>query len=108
MEFPSPYGDVVLKLKLSRVDIPSELLVSVPLRGCGFEIHDQPPLYRVLHQFPSPYGDVVLKFEEYKDGILVNRIVSVPLRGCGFEIKNDENNAFWNNVSFRPLTGMWF
>ena len=37
------------------------IFVSVPLRGCGFEIRK---LIRVLllnFVFPSPYGDVVLK-----------------------------------------------
>ena len=36
--------------------------VSVPLRGCLFEIIDGDGYIVVDHKFPSPYGDVCLKF----------------------------------------------
>ena len=37
-EFPSPCGDVVLKSLTYWVKNEEEKKVSVPLRGCGFEI----------------------------------------------------------------------
>ena len=60
--FPSPCGDVFLKFN----DVPMKgviiMTVSVPLRGCGFEIY---------------HG---------KDEASLHEPVSVPLRGCGFEM----------------------
>ena len=82
--FPSPCGDVVLKspTAVQSSDIGS---VSVPLRGCGFEMSALPmPLADTL-QFPSPCGDMVLKIE-YNTLYEVIAIVSVPLWGYGFEI----------------------
>ena len=61
--FPSPCGDVVLKYRTLRTYRRVHHEVSVPLRGCGFEI--LPP--SCLEQYASTS-------------------VSVPLRGCGFEI----------------------
>ena len=58
--FPSPCGDVVLKSnELMRKR--SILTVSVPLRGCGFEIKDGFMINEFRGKFPSPCGDVVLK-----------------------------------------------
>ena len=60
--FPSPCGDVVLKSWMSYWAILEEFIVSVPLRGCGFEISFARSLYRsCFASFPSPCGDVVLK-----------------------------------------------
>ena len=104
---PSPYGDVFLRnqilmfhMKQGGVSVPlrgcgfeignwtdEELngtCVSVPLRGCIFEIMTLPTEYLKFKQFPSPCGDVVLKLRSY-----ANRNVSIS--DC-----------------FRPLTGMWF
>ena len=36
--FPSPCGDVVLKLNVMVRDVEDIMIVSVPLRGCGFKI----------------------------------------------------------------------
>ena len=36
--------------------------VSVPLRGYGFEIADEIKVWELLWEFPSPCGDMVLKF----------------------------------------------
>ena len=40
-------------------------IVSVPLRGCGFEIKDGFMINEFRGKFPSPCGDVVLKFPLY-------------------------------------------
>ena len=103
--FPSPCGDVVLKLP-TRLAMRSPLPVSVPLRGCGFEILEiknanifiipnvSVPLrgcgfeiigtyyHNVIKydMFPSPCGDVVLKFNQTLS-TRTHNIVSVPLRG---------------------------
>ena len=61
------------------------LRVSVPLRGCGFEIND-------INQVSALEGE----------------IVSVPLRGCGFEIYALYYGVKRIQNSFRPLAGMWF
>ena len=62
-------------------------MVSVPLRGCGFEILMQSFVEEVNENlFPSPCGDVVLKFCVCSGECTGRRGVSVPLRGCGFEI----------------------
>ena len=62
--------------------------VSVPLRGCGFEMICLAELMaRMPKGFPSPCGDVVLKWDiSTRDGN-ITKIVSVPLRGCGFEMR---------------------
>ena len=60
--FPSPYGDMVLKLRKPQ-----------RIRG------GQP-------RFPSPYGDMVLKFLNKRILFIFLQSVSVPLRGYGFEI----------------------
>ena len=60
--FPSPCGDVVLKLLGIHEAGDSVRLVSVPLRGCGFEIGQAVFIFSGLAMlFPSPCGDVVLK-----------------------------------------------
>ena len=104
---PSPYGDVFLRnqilmfhMKQGGVSVPlrgcgfeisptsDETLkrefVSVPLRGCGFEIGIRGAPSSDIQVFPSPYGDVVLKF------------LLFSLRAGYF------------STSFRPLAGMWF
>ena len=60
-------------------------MVSVPLRGYGFEIKNDLPEYYKSTVFPSPYGDMVLKYP-CRMTCLVYSLVSVPLRGYGFEI----------------------
>ena len=111
----------------------SFLMVSVPLRGYGFEIwHAAVVSCRSEIKFPSPCGDMVLKFhfndvkgcffccfrplagiwfwnggwfrEDFQNGTLV----SVPLRGYGFEIMKFAVKNIKNAVCFRPLTGIWF
>ena len=56
--------------------------VSVPLRGCGFEIKQMQWSAR-------------------------GKIVSVPLRGCGFEIALCQILDH-RDEGFRPLAGVWF
>ena len=58
--FPSPCGDVVLKCAGAGAGQESASSVSVPLRGCGFEM---PEAFTDDYEekFPSPCGDVVLK-----------------------------------------------
>ena len=58
---PSPCGDVVLKLVVSWFYLIGGIIVSVPLRGCGFEIRKEAKNAAKLLEFPSPCGDVVLK-----------------------------------------------
>ena len=63
-------------------------LVSVPLRGCLFEIRSLKKFSRTgLLTFPSPYGDVCLKKHATKAYMILSGAVSVPLRGCLFEIE---------------------
>ena len=109
-------------------------VVSVPLRGCGFEIFVVLKKGWSLCSFPSPYGDVVLKwykifwrtagssgrfrplagmwFWNYFVWVVIvdlSREVSVPLRGCGFEISRSNSTSGWEvGGGFRPLAGMWF
>ena len=60
--FPSPCGDVVLKFA-RKIRVRTRIVVSVPLRGCGFEIVCIGLRGNTVRsQFPSPCGDVVLKF----------------------------------------------
>ena len=75
-------------LKLHGVDgIGVLYYVSVPLRGCGFEIMRRDSIFtHYTYSFPSPCGDVVLKYFREEEPIQEEDIVSVPLRGCGFEI----------------------
>ena len=88
-KFPSPYGEEVLKGQRMSAIAPIETLkVSVPLRGRGFERRTRLSMAGQRQtRFPSPYGEEVLKachtlVELLKDEIV---IVSVPLRGRGFE-----------------------
>ena len=62
-QFPSPCGDMVLKLSVEMRNSDHQEDVSVPLRGYGFEI-----------------TEVAILLDD-----AVNK-VSVPLRGYGFEI----------------------
>ena len=58
--FPSPYGDMVLKFCF--LSMPEYIaLVSVPLRGYGFEMGSAKEFGTGRVVFPSPYGDMVLK-----------------------------------------------
>ena len=66
LTFPSPYGDIFLKLKGDFAKQNAQWL------------------------FPSPYGDIFLKLQN--KGFTINEIindVSVPLRGYFFEINHD-------------------
>ena len=80
--FPSPCGDVVLKLDLTDETLERIKEVSVPLRGCGFKI-------------------VRLKPAD------LSQNVSVPLRGCGFKMRQPLR-IIADICGFRPLAGMWF
>ena len=74
--------EIMVKIILNAA---SRLIVSVPLRGCGFEMIEIVKSYGEYEKFPSPCGDVVLKFiMPFLTSFISN--VSVPLRGCGFEI----------------------
>ena len=65
--------------------------VSVPLRGFGFEMFAKSRAFSLSGlSFPSPCGDVVLKSVVY-GAVADSRSVSVPLRGCGFEILASES-----------------
>ena len=82
--FPSPCGDMVLKYDTIKKIVLDLVEVSVPLRGCGFEIiNGEHKEKEVNAMFPSPCGDVVLKFR--------NELA---------------DNTF--SYSFRPLAGIWF
>ena len=81
--------------------------VSVPLRGCGFEIIRNPRTNRLVYMFPSPCGDMVLKFN-------VSAVVDAGLSEfpspCGdMVLKLSWLITFitWL-TSFRPLAGIWF
>ena len=132
--FPSPCGDVVLKFHRFGFVQPSRSIVSVPLRGCGFEIQYREVCIEYRRKrFPSPCGDVVLKCLYCRAHFPWSDTVSVPLRGCGFEIlardvladakllvfpspcgdvvlKSVATFGFSvaSSQSFRPLAGMWF
>ena len=80
---PSPYGDVFLRNQILMFHM-KQGGVSVPLRGCGFEI--------------------LAKTLEITD----REKVSVPLRGCGFEIVLKLIEVNGDLFCFRPLAGMWF
>ena len=84
--FPSPYGDIFLKLYHV---------------GCGVAV-------TVTTGFPSPYGDIFLKYPDVKYGDWKRCAVSVPLRGYFFEISSKEVYQAYKNLSFRPLTGIFF
>ena len=58
--FPSPCGDMVLKFKEQYQTI-QQARVSVPLRGYGFEIMGWYIIRKDRKMFPSPCGDMVLK-----------------------------------------------
>ena len=53
---------MVLKLSKFLWPIIQKVLVSVPLRGYGFEIMKKLMNEEIVAAFPSPYGDMVLKF----------------------------------------------
>ena len=83
MSFPSPCGDMVLKL-LNPTSLERTFSqVSVPLRGYGFEIM---------------FGMVVMSLP----------MVSVPLRGYGFEMITWTTDSTLWTTCFRPLAGIWF
>ena len=60
-------------------------LVSVPLRGYGFEIGglSRSDCYSHRQEFPSPYGDMVLKSLRW-DALLCLAQYAVLRRGCIF------------------------
>ena len=129
--FPSPYGDVCLKCCVgiagthgiaqgfrpltgmfvwNRQRAPITMSrsggwVSVPLRGCLFEMNKMMcQCFSALQQFPSPYGDVCLKLwmcSVYLSHTLCFR----PL--TGMFVWNLENCIQDEIESFRPLTGMF-
>ena len=67
--FPSPCGDVVLKFEFEADGRMRIGMVSVPLRGCGFEIIFMNSISDAFRLFPSPCGDVVLKlFIGFRNG----------------------------------------
>ena len=80
--------------------------VSVPLRGCLFEIRCATTEESVRKMFPSPYGDVCLKYEVLLELPKDGSNVSVPLRGCLFEMKTGRVEGTAAH-GFRPLTGMF-
>ena len=85
--FPSPYGDIFLKLTPFCAERKSQQ-VSVPLRGYFFEM-EEPQMANLFNvkPFPSPYGDIFLKCDRLSMWRDVARLaVSVPLRGYFFEI----------------------
>ena len=84
MKFPSPCGDMVLKSRELLCSI-ERMLVSVPLRGYGFEIDILVADYNMSGTFPSPCGDMVLKL--WSKQIIMPRPVA---------------------IRFRPLAGIWF
>ena len=56
---PSPYGDVFLRNQILMFHM-KQGGVSVPLRGCGFEISNVVRGIAKAYLFPSPCGDDVL------------------------------------------------
>ena len=105
--FPSPYGDMVLKYLLRRSDPKENLIVSVPLRGYGFEIVFSLGLNKE-EKVSVPlrgYGFEITYLCMY---VFLDCAVSVPLRGYGFEIYglNIAQEVSFNG--FRPLAGIWF
>ena len=75
---------MVLKFSEVAAYVEAQMLVSVPLRGYGFEIG------RSL------------------SGCWVRINVSVPLRGYGFEIFTMSAVKLSIVDGFRPLAGIWF
>ena len=84
-------------------------IVSVPLRGYGFEMTPNKQIQETRQQFPSPYGDMVLKYCGKIAVSSIVRVVSVPLRGYGFEIFFEKivKGADFGTVSV-PLRGYGF
>ena len=86
--FPSPCGDLVMKLSkdFELASTKIDILVSVPLRGFGYET------IRLLLA-----------------GAITPLLVSVPLRGFGYEtvwVQVTSGNPE-DVTSFRPLAGIW-
>ena len=82
--------------------------VSVPLRGCVFEITKKIEDLQKAVLFPSPCGDVFLKLIDDGKNPFWNLIVSVPLRGCVFEIDNFEKHRTSIAEVSVPLRGCVF
>ena len=104
-QFPSPYGDVVLKLLRTPYAERRTQLVSVPLRGCSFEIARELYVCESIFNVSVPLRGCsfeIMQQQHQKQGILK---VSVPLRGCSFEIMVlAERRLVY--MRFRPLAGM--
>ena len=103
----SPCGDVFLRNQILMFHM-KQGGVSVPLRGCGFEMRGVTGVPSIgKREFPSPCGDVVLKCCRSPRSSEELTIVSVPLRGCGFEMRK-LLCIYKIFARFRPLAGMWF
>ena len=109
------------------------MVVSVPLRGYGFEIRLKGGLYRRIYQVSVPlrgYGFEILPAVARRSGVVrvsvplrgygfeivvllfwlmtSGKVVSVPLRGYGFEIISELEHVYCVKNCFRPLAGIWF
>ena len=78
-------------------------LVSVPVRGNGFESLSSIISLVECEEFPSPLGVMDLKEVETREsGTFLNKEVSVPVRGNGFERVMVWQGCKAGNLRFRP------
>ena len=86
MLFPSPCGDMVLKF-LKEETIPWRfVIVSVPLRGYGFEMARWYKRTLPIHIVSVPLRGYGFEIQVNVSVTYAYHMVSVPLRGYGFEI----------------------
>ena len=89
-EFPSPYGEEVLKVHtfVAGTGVGKSALFPSPYGEEVLKVGGkvESPI-NGSQKFPSPYGEEVLKVAQadYMEGYNKGLAVSVPLRGRGFE-----------------------
>ncbi len=87
VRFQSPCGEEGLKdLKAILLLVVLVMLVSIPLRGRGFESRAENAITgQGIEVFQSPCGEEGLKEHLFVTVLPKNGAVSIPLRGRGFE-----------------------
>ena len=109
--FPSPYGDMVLKFEVLCIGTTHTDIVSVPLRGYGFEIGVNSYSLRLRTKAVSVplrgYGfEIALSVYQRRS---CSKSVSVPLRGYGFEILTKKRSfGGTTEIVSVPLRGYGF
>ena len=124
---------MVLKLIVAFPRSRSVLVISVPLRGYGFEIKDKVEGYGAVtnnfrplagiwfwnngkihldkgfnRRFPSPCGDMVLKYQQSEGLRYWYSLYFRPLAGIWFWNLIKKHSNLLQRCNFRPLAGIWF